>query len=923
MKKYILFLFCSLCSVYVAFAQKTTFKAIVKDSLNGEPLSFAAATLLNAADSQLVQVNYSEDNGSVELSVSKSGTYYYSVSYLSYETQSKKLFIQNEDLGKTMDLGTFRMAKKSAVLSELTVKSDIVAIALKGDTVEYNSKAFQTRPNASAEELLKKLPGMEVEKDGSIKAQGESVNRVLVDGKPFFGDDPKMATKNLPADAIDKIQVYDSKSEQSQFTGINDGSQGKIIDLKLKSGKKTGYFGKIVGAYGSDERFNSAANYFNFSPKKQISVLGAGNNINTSSFTVQDVYGDLRGGGAGNMNINTGSDDVNASLLGGQRDGINTVFSVGTNFRTELKAKTKISGSYFYNQTKQEQIRNTSRTYQLTELAQNEQLTLKDTRNTQRVNFEIEHSFSKKTSLKITPALVLQSKESESLQSTESLRKGKSLNQQLRDFSSENKSFSLKGNAIFRHKFAKEGRTFSLSSNFNLSDGNGTDFNNVTLSDSVRRDTLRQRWQSESATQSLPVSISYTEPITRKWKLETSYLYGKWLNENNRDVNLYNTDNQDYTNFDSKVSAHLQSTNQQHRATARLQYEKLRYTLTMEGAYEFYPRKNVSELNNVEINQTFKYFLPTVRFQYSLPRKMRWGMNYTTSVNYPTINQLISAPDNSNPLRVQLGNLDLLPSYTHSFQMNLHKFNTEKNKFVHAFARFALPQNAFSTATNFDNIGRQTSQTINVDGNYTLNSYFGIGFPVKKLKFNIDGNVRSNKRIALINNLKSATYTTNLGSNFKLNYDPSENIDIVFNSGLGYNIGKNSLNSQQNTNYYNWDTGLEMTLQLPFGFELSNDVTFNRFYGLSSGFNRYFTLWNASIAKSFLKDKTLEIKLLAFDILKQNQGVSRDITAQYIEDTRAKNLTQYFLVQATYFLNKAGRPDPKQEGRRSEFRSRN
>jgi hypothetical protein len=249
----------------------------------------------------------------------------------------------------------------------------------------------------------------------------------------------------------------------------------------------------------------------------------------------------------------------------------------------------------------------------------------------------------------------------------------------------------------------------------------------------------------------------------------------------------------------------------------------------------------------------------------------------------------------------------------------LNKFDPAKNKFIHAFARFSLPQNAFSTATTFDNFGRQTSQTVNVDGNYNFNSFFGIGFPLKKYKFNIDGNVRSNKRNAFINNSKSTTYTTNFGGNFKFNYDPNDNIDIVLNSGLGYNIGKNNLNINQNTKYYNWDSGLEATFQLPYGFEISSDVSFNRFYGLSNGFNRYFTLWNASIGKSFLKDNTLEIKLLAFDILKQNQGINRDITAQYIEDESAKNLTQYFLLQATYHLNKAGRPENKMGGMRMNF----
>ncbi|MFZ4544504.1 MAG: outer membrane beta-barrel protein [Saprospiraceae bacterium] len=902
-----------------ASAQKTGLKMFVRDSINAEALNFAAGSMIQVKDSQLVQVNYTDDKGLLEMYNLKPGEYYLKISYLSYETISRKISVSTEDSGKQLDLGVVKMAKKSTVLKDLTVKAEVVAVAMKGDTVEYNSKAFQTRPNASAEELLKKLPGVEVDKDGSVKAQGEGVNKILVDGKPFFGDDPKMATKNLPADAIDRVQVYDQKSEQSMFNGINDGNLGKTIDFKLKANRKQGNFGKINAGYGTDDRFSSAANYFRFKPGKQVALLGTANNINASPFTVQDLYSDLRRGG-GNININTGSDDISSSLLGGQQSGINTVYSAGTNFSLEFNAKSKLTGSYFFNQTKQYQKTNSSRKYFQTDLIQNENVLSNDTRNTHRVNLDYEYKFDANNSIKVTPSLTVQGKSTKSSQHTVSESAGNIVNEQQRDVLSDNQSFALRGNAIYRHKFAKEGRTFSLSSNFNLSEGNGLDKNNVTLKDGSS--ALNQHWKSENRSSSAPVSISYTEPLNKKWKLETAYLFGKFNNRNDREAYLYSDDTKDYTRLDSTVSSDLTSSNRQQKATARLQYEKLRYTLTMEGAYEWNPRENLSRLNNNSINQNFQFFLPSVRFQYNLPKKMRWGMNYNTNVNYPTITQLISIPDNSNPLRIQKGNIELKPSYTHSFQTNFNKFDAEKNTFLHAFARFSIPENAYSTKTVFEAQGRQTSQTINVNGNYNYSSFFGLGMPIKKVRMNVDASLRGSNRIAYVNNEKSISFTNGLGGNFKFSYDPSENIDIVVSSGVGYNVAKNNLNSAQNNKFYNWDSGLESTVQLPGGIELSSEVTFNRYYGLSGGFNRYFTLWNASIAKSMLKDNTLEIKLSAFDILKQNQNINRDVTAQYIEDQRSVNLTQYFMLQATYFLNKAGRPDPKKDGMRMEWGNR-
>ncbi len=912
MRKQFLFILFSL-SFYSAFAQKTNLKATVKDSLTGEPLSFAAATLLNAVDSQLVQVNYSDENGSIELSTSKSGVYYFCVSYLSYEAQIKSIKITSENVGKTIDFGTLKMSKKSTLLSDVTIKADIVAIALKGDTVEYNPQAFKTRPNANVEELLKKIPGVEVDKDGSIKANGEGVTKILVDGKPFFGSDPTMATKNLSADAIEKVQVYDQKSEQSQFTGINDGSQGKTIDLKLKANKKKGQFGKANVGYGTDKRFMGTANLFNYRSNYQIALLSGANNINASPFSSQDGSGNTgRGGG----------DDGNGSSV--PRNGMNTIYSFGSNFNTELKRKTKLAASYYVHHTIQAQKINTSRQYFQSQIVQNEDNTLNSDKKLHTITFQIEHKFDKNNSLKITPNLLFEDKEIRSLQHLTSSKNSSILSEQTRNSRAFGQVFTLKGNAIFNHKFEKEGRTFSLSSNYSFSKSKSDELNEIQLQDSSKNKQLNQKWYNKNDMSSFPFSMSYTEPFSKEWKFEMSYLYGKWSNTTIRDAYV-SEDSSDVSLFNPATSAHLKTLNQQHRATARLQYEKLRYTITMENAHEFYPRESVSELNQITVNQYFIYFLPSARLQYNLPKKMRWGVNYTTNVNYPSINQLISTPDNSNPLRVQIGNPKLLPIYTHSFQANFNKFDSEKNKFFHAFARFSLPQNAVSTASVFESQGRQISQNINVNGNYNYSTSLGVGMPLKKVKINLDGSFRGNKRIAFINQIRSESFTNNVGSSLKINYDANEKIDLSLNSGLSYNFAKSNLNLAQKNQYYNWDSGAEATVQLALGFELSSDVTFNRYYGLSQGYNRYFTLWNASLAKSFFKDKSLEIKILAFDILKQNQNIGRDVTVQYIVDERGINLTRYFLLQATYYLNKTVYMDRNMQnsGRKNNARKGN
>src|SRR5437762_3345275 len=347
---YFSLVFVSVCTT--AAAQKIGIvKGIAFDTLSKQPVASATITLMQRKDSSLVSFTLTDNNGRFELTGIQNGEYRLLITHVNYHNVTQHFKIDDEH--KAIDLGNIAMNDRSKVLSEVVVTSEAPPVTLVGDTIQYNAGSFKTPPNANVEDLLKRLPGVKVEKDGTVKAQGEQVKKVLVDGKEFFGNDPKVATKNLPADAIDKVQVFDKLSDQAQLTGFDDGNSEKTINLKLKKDKKKGMFGKLNAGAGNDGRYQGRFNVNSFKGARQMSVIGMGNNTNSEGFSFLDVLNftgalnQLKNGGNINININIGPDDPLAGLLGGNNTGINTTFGGGLNYNNIIGTKTDFQSNYF------------------------------------------------------------------------------------------------------------------------------------------------------------------------------------------------------------------------------------------------------------------------------------------------------------------------------------------------------------------------------------------------------------------------------------------------------------------------------------------------------------------------------------------------------------------------------------------------
>jgi hypothetical protein len=462
-----------------ANAQKNgTIRGVAFDTSVHEGIGSATITLMKKKDSSLVSFTMVDNSGHFEMTNIPNGEYRLLITHVNYRSAIKYFTIDAEH--PSVDLGNVIMNDKNKVLSEVVLNAEGPPVTLVGDTIQYNAGSFKTQPNASVEDLLKKLPGVKVEKDGTVKAQGEKVQKVLVDGKEFFGNDPKIATKNLPADAVDKVQVYDKLSDQAQMTGFDDGNSEKTINLKLKNDKKKGKFGKVNAGGGTDGRYQGKFNLNSFRGARQMSVIGMGNNTNAEGFSFMDIMNftgamnQLKSGG--NMSISITSDDPLAGLLGGNNSGINTTFGGGLNYNDIIGTKTDFQSNYFYsryNPNRQTQIQrqffSPANLYRQNSYSDN-------LNNNHRFNFSADYQIDSFNSIKISPSFSYQKTKNKTLSDYSTVS-----DQEIRinDGSSDNLStsegYSFSTNILYRKKFRRKGRTFSLNllTNLNSNDGDG------------------------------------------------------------------------------------------------------------------------------------------------------------------------------------------------------------------------------------------------------------------------------------------------------------------------------------------------------------------------------------------------------------------------------------------------------------------
>ncbi len=928
MRKISLTLFVIFCFGTIAQAQKNgSIKGFTFDTAAKQPVAAATISVLDIADSSLVSFTMTGSNGKFEISGIPLGRYRLLVTHVNYHNSYKSFTLS--DTSKSADLGTVVMHDKAKTLEEVVVTNEAPPITLINDTIQYNAGSFKAQPNANVEQLLKKLPGVKVEKDGTIKAQGEKVNRVLVDGKEFFGNDPKIATKNLPADAVDKVQVYDRQSEQAQLTGFEDGNYEKTINLKLKQDKKKGKFGKVMAGAGSKQRYEGKFNVNSFKGARQFSAIGMGNNTNAEGFSFMDILnftGELarmQRGGGGNISINLSGEDAAAMGInpGGRNSGINTAWGGGLNYNNIIGTKLDLQSNYFYNRFNPENESHVQREYFYPQTNFYNQDTYSDNlSNNHRLNINLLYQLDSMNSLRIIPSLSFQKTNNKSQSNYQTLSAGHSLlNEGYSNSNNKSNGYNFRNEVIWRKKFSRKGRTFSLSlqTSLNESEGNGSlmSINKFYNGGSItRRDTLNQVSTNNGSLKSYNARAVYTEPVGKRSLLELSA--GRSNSRSTSEKETYDYYNGKYDQLNELQSNDFENTYGYTNAGLRWRTQKKKFSLALGASWQRaeLEGKIISGIKDSVIGKPFTNILPNARIQYNFTRFKTFTFSYGTATNQPTMQQLQPVPDMSIPLNIKYGNPDLKQEYSHNLQANLTLVSPYRNRNLFFFLTMRATNNKI---VNYDSLnlatGERTTKPMNVSGVYNLNGNFSYSMPVKFLKGTVElsNNTTFNRTKQFVNDVtgkvnENTISTWTWGPDIRLDINPTQKIGFSFGAGLAYNKTNYSIKKTAVADYLLQEYSSTVDWELPKGFYLSTDFTYSVNSQRASGFNTRIPLWNASLSKQVLKFNRGELKLSAIDLLNKNVGISRNTNNNYIEDSRVLTLRRFVMLSFTYSLSKTG-----------------
>ena len=900
--------------------QEGSIKGTVKDTASHLLLSGATVTILLAKDSSLVSFARTSSTGFFSIRPLHNGAYRLLVTHVGYVNISRPFVISNALTD--VDFGELVISNKSTLLQEVTVMQEKPPVIIRNDTLEYNAGSFKTKPNAVVEDLLKKLPGIQVDKDGKVKSNGVEVKRVLVDGKEFFGNDPKMATKNLPADAIDKVQVFDRKSDQSRFTGFDDGNSEKTINLTIKSDKKNGVFGKATAGAGDKGLYQGNFNVNSFSGERQVSAIGMLNNTNKQGFSFMDILnftGGLpgsggRGGGGMQVDLNSMGLPVQGA---GNNQGITATKAGGLNYNNTFQKNLDLMSSYFYNRL---QTDKTEKVFQQWLLPGNKFNTTKDnysnsTNESHRFNVSGDYKIDSANSLKLSASVNLQQSQNNSNSQYNSVAAaGNLLNDGYAGSFVTGKGYSWNNNALFRHRFAKKGRTFSANLSINLnnsnSDGNLKSLNNYYLPDGSlqQADTINQVNSQHNDSKSYGAGLSYTEPLSKKSLLEFNYNFNTTRSISDKITFDFDKITGKHSTLNNVLSNNFLSDYTYHRPTLNWRYQQSKYNFAIGAAAQEASLNSKFHIMGTDssIGRSFFNWLPNANAQYKISQYRNIRMLYNTFTRQPSVTQLQPLTDNTDPLNIKIGNPALKQEYYHRLQADYISFDPYRHTSFFGSISAGLTNNKIVYADQLGAQGQRSTQPVNVNGAYNVNVNTSWGFPVRKLKskLNLNSSLTQSRNIGFVNAEKNNINAWNALQELTWNYGYKELLDISAGAEITYNNIHYSLQSQQNVQYWNQHYTFEINLYLPGGFSFASDADYTTRSGLSQGYNLRAVLWNAGIAKQVFKNKKGEFRFQVYDILSQNIGVNRSTNQNYIEDLSYNVLKRFWQLSFTYNISR-------------------
>lgn len=926
MKKSLLLL-CLLMMATYGFAQKASLKGQVSDTSSRQNLSNAVVAVLRAKDSVLYKYTRSNTKGLFTLNGLPAGKFILLVTYPKYADYVEQLTLTDSS---DLSMDNIALTLKAKLLEEVVIKQKISAIKIKGDTTEFTADSFHVQANATVEELLKKLPGIQVDKNGKITAQGETVQKVLVDGEEFFGDDPTLVTQNLRADMIDKVQVFDKKSDQAAFTGIDDGEKTKTINLKLKDNKKNGYFGKINVGGGSEGYYDNQLMINLFKKKKKFSAYGILSNTGKTglNWNERDKYGE-------SFASSVDFDESNGFFMFSGSDDELDSWDGRYNGQGYPTVKT---GGLHYNDKWDDDKKNVNLNYKILQLdvsgssGNNTQTILPDTvfynnqRETfnnqilrHRLNGSYELQIDSSSSVKISANGGTDHKVTASEFLSEALASDSSqVNKGTRTINTTSDTRTVNSNLLYKKKFRKKGRTLSVNISENYEKGSSDGFLSAN-NDFYRGDTVYlkqvtdQRKQYRNESLSFNSKITYSEPLSKVSSLIINY--GIAVNNSLSNRTSYNKlPDGKYDSYDSIYSNDYKFNIFTHRTglTYNLVKKKVRVNIGNNiGITSFNQRDLIAD---TAVKRNFINWFPQANFSYSFTQQKRLSLRYNGNTSQPSIQQLQPTRTNDDPLNINVGNPNLKPSFTNSTSLDFFNYKVITETDIYASLTYRFTQNAISNSSFVDANGKRTYQSVNVDGNRNINAWFGYGFKWKKPALNIrfNGNIGQSRYVSIVNNITNVTNSSNYTLSNGLYKSKDKKYELGLQTSVTYTKSTSSVQSNIKTNYWTYNIQPNIDVFLPKKFQVHTDVDANFRQKTSAfDFNTNVILWNAWIGKKFLKGDALLLKVSANDLLNQNIGFNRAVSSNFISQNTYSTIQRYVLFSIVWNFNKAGTPAPE------------
>ncbi len=897
MKKNIVFTFLIL-SIFTAISQNNTpitGKIIDRDTKEAVPQ--ANIRILQQRDSVYVNGVATDTQGNFNMNIAK-GKYILQITYIGYNQEYRNIDVSGSS--KKMDLGIIELSTDNILLQAAIVTAKAPEVVVKGDTLEFNADSYKVTESAVVEDILKKMPGVEIDSEGKITINGREVKKIMIDGEEFFSSDPKVASKNLPAKMVDKLQVLDKRSDMALMTGFDDGEEETVINLTVKPGMKEGLLGNAFAGYGSNQRYEANAMINYMKNRDQYTFLGGMNNTNNAGFTdfSSSMFDGMRGGRG-------------RRFMGG--DGITKSANAGLNFAKQVGEKLKFGGNIRFGNTDNNTI---SKIHTLNLLnngntIDNENSESNSLSNNFNVDFRFEWTPDTLTEIIFQPsAFIYNNRKNEVGEFFTAMEiSGDTINFGNSSYNSKGNGKEISSRLDVSRKLSDTGRVLSFQFRGNLSDSEnaGENKSNTLYGGSHQDDIIDQQFTNRNNSKSWHGYVSYVEPIGNKNFIQLAYTFKQNFSESDKDTRVKDADN-NYTILDKDYSQRLE--NNFTRQEIELNFQSIRDKYDYRFGFSVQPSASKSKAFVGDslirpFEQNVINYAPMAQFNYRWSKQHNLRIRYFGYTDQPSVEQLSPVVDISNPLNVTYGNPDLKPSFQHRFNIRYQNFNAEKGASIAMFSNFSYLTNDIVASTMInEETGRRITTFENVRGNWSADMRFMVNLPLKNIKYSIFSMsfVNYNNTNGFVNNEKNLSRRTNLFQVLGLNYR-SDIFDFTLRGNINFNKVNNSILAQQNQEYFNYGGMGSTTIYLPWDMSIESDISYRANSGYADGFSQQEWLWNASIQKQLFKQKNGTIRFKVYDILQQRSNINRSVTANYIRDTTTNAITSYFMFHFVYKFN--------------------